>query len=52
MLVASVQGALLPFAIAYAGGCGLVGALGYYHIMQAVAARTAPAARPRGPSSG
>ena len=28
MLLASVQGALLPFAIAYAGGCGLVGALG------------------------
>ena len=35
--------ALLPFAIAYAGGCGLVGALGFYHITQAVAARTAPA---------
>ena len=49
MLVASVQGALLPFAIAYAGGCGLVGALGYYHITQAVAARTA---RPRGARAG
>jgi MFS family permease len=47
MLLASVQGALLPFAIAYAGGCGLVGALGFYHITQAVAARTAPAAPAR-----
>jgi MFS family permease len=47
MLIASVQGALLPFAIAYAGGCGLVGALGFYHITQAVAARTAPAAPAR-----
>jgi MFS family permease len=47
MLVASVQGALLPFAIAYAGGCGLVGALGFYHITQAVAARTVPAAPTR-----
>lgn len=47
MLLASVQGALLPFAIAYAGGCGLVGALGFYHITQAVAARAAPAAPAR-----
>lgn len=47
MLLASVQGALLPFATAYAGGCGLVGALGFYHITQAVAARTAPAAPAR-----
>ena len=47
MLLASVQGALLPFAIAYAGGCGLVGALGFYHITQAVSARTAPAAPAR-----
>ena len=47
MLLASVQGALLPFALAYAGGCGLVGALGFYHITQAVAARTAPAAPAR-----
>ena len=43
MLAASAQGALLPFAIAYAGGCGLVGALGFYHVTQAVAARAAPA---------
>jgi MFS family permease len=41
MLVASAQSALLPFAIAYAGGCGLVGALGFYHITQAAAARAA-----------
>ena len=47
MLVASGQGALLPFAIAYAGGCGLVGAFGFYHVTQAVAARTAPAAPAR-----
>ena len=47
MLAASVQGALLPFAVAYAGGCGLVGALGFYHITQAAAARTAPAAPAR-----
>jgi predicted MFS family arabinose efflux permease len=44
MFLASVQGALLPFAIAYAGGCGLVGALGFYHVTQAAAARAAPAA--------
>jgi predicted MFS family arabinose efflux permease len=42
-----VQAALLPFAIAYTGGCGLVGALGFYHITQAVAARTTPAASAR-----
>jgi MFS family permease len=47
MFLASVQGALLPFAIAYAGGCGLVGALGFYHITQAVAARAAPTAPAR-----
>jgi MFS family permease len=47
MLIASWQRALWPFAIAYAGGCGLVGALGFYHITQAVAARAAPAAPAR-----
>jgi MFS family permease len=47
MLAASAQSALLPFAIAYAGGCGLVGALGFYHITQAAAARAAPAAPAR-----
>ncbi len=47
MLLASAQGALIPFGIAYAGGCGLVGALGFYHITQALAARTAPAAAAR-----
>jgi MFS family permease len=47
MLAASAQSALLPFAITYAGGCGLVGALGFYHITQAAAARAAPAAPAR-----
>ena len=47
MLIASWQRALLPFAIAYAAGCGLVGALGFYNITQAVAARAAPAAPAR-----
>jgi MFS family permease len=47
MLAASAQSALLPFSIAYASGCGLVGALGFYHITQAVAARAAPAAPSR-----
>ena len=47
MLIASWQQALWAFAIAYAGGCGLVGALGFYHITQTVAARTAPAAPAR-----
>jgi MFS family permease len=47
MLAASAQSALLPFAIAYAGGCGLVGALGFYHITQTAVARAAPAAAAR-----
>jgi MFS family permease len=47
MLAASAQSALLTFAVAYAGGCGLVGALGFYHITQAAAARAAPAAPAR-----
>jgi MFS family permease len=47
MLAASAQSALLAFAITYAGGCGLVGALGFYHITQAAAARAAPAAPAR-----
>jgi MFS family permease len=47
MLAASAQNGLLPFAIGYAGGCGLVGALGFYHITQATAARAAPAAPSR-----
>lgn len=45
MLAASAQSALLPFAIAYAGGCGLVGALGFYHITPPAP----PAPRPRRP---
>src|SRR5262249_21425710 len=47
MVLASWPPALLPFAIAYAAGCGLVGALGFYNITQAVAARAAPAAPAR-----
>jgi MFS family permease len=47
MLAASAQSSLLTFAIAYASGCGLVGALGFYHITQAAAARAAPAAPAR-----
>ena len=47
MVAASFQRALLPFAIAYAGGCGLVGALGFYHITQSIAARSAPEAPAR-----
>jgi MFS family permease len=47
MLAASAQRGLLPFAIGYAGGCGLVGALGFCHITQAAAARAAPAAPSR-----
>jgi hypothetical protein len=42
MLAASAQSALLPFAIAYAGGCGLVGALGFYHVTQAGREEAAP----------
>jgi MFS family permease len=41
MFIASFQRSLVPFAIAYAGGCGLVGALGFYHITQSIAARSA-----------
>src|SRR6266536_517260 len=41
------QAARLPIAIAYAGGCGLVRALGFYHVTQAVAVRAAPAAPAR-----
>lgn len=47
MLLASFQTALLPFAAAYAGGCGLVGALGFYHVTQSIAARSAPGAPAR-----
>jgi predicted MFS family arabinose efflux permease len=46
-IFSAALGALLPFAIAYAGGCGLVGALGFYHVTQAVAVRAAPAAPAR-----
>ena len=45
MLAASVQGALLPFAVAYAGGCGLVGALGF-----TTSRRRSPPAPPAAPA--
>jgi MFS family permease len=44
MFVASVQSSLAGFAIAYIAGCGLVGAMAYYHVTQPTAARAA--ARP------
>jgi MFS family permease len=47
MLLGSFQTSLVPFLAAYAGGCGLVGALGYYHVTQALAARSHPAAPAR-----
>jgi hypothetical protein len=37
----------VPFAIAYAGGCGLVGALCFHHITQSIAARCSPEAPAR-----
>lgn len=39
MFLASFQAEFLRFAAAYTIGCGLVGALGFYHVTQAVAAR-------------
>jgi predicted MFS family arabinose efflux permease len=47
MFVSSFQSSFLLLATAYAGGCGLVGALGYYHVTQAVVARAAPNAPAR-----
>jgi predicted MFS family arabinose efflux permease len=44
LLVAASQTRLLGFALSYAVGCGLIGALGFYHITQTVAARVAPVA--------
>jgi MFS family permease len=42
LLASSFQTELLLFAATYAGGCGLVGALGFYHVTQAAAARASP----------
>lgn len=47
MLLASFQTSLPAFGVAYACGCGLGGALGFYHITQSVAARAAPRAPAR-----
>ncbi len=44
MFVASVQSSLAGFAVAYIAGCGLVGAMAYYHVTQPTVARSA--ARP------
>ena len=43
LLVASEQHTLVGFAVAYAIGGGSIGALGFYHVTQAAAARTTPA---------
>jgi len=43
ILLASLQTNLAAFAFAYAAGCGLVGALGFYHVTQPTAARLSPA---------
>jgi len=40
--LSSAQTHLLPFALAYVGGCGLMGALGFYQITQPAAIRIAP----------
>ena len=42
LAAASVQHSLPGFAVAYAIGGGSIGALGFYHVTQAAAARTAP----------
>ncbi len=44
LLLAASQAQLLAFALSYAVGCGLIGALGFYHVTQTVAARVAPGA--------
>jgi MFS family permease len=43
LLAASAQHSLVGFAVAYAIGGGSIGALGFYHVTQAAAARTTPA---------
>jgi MFS family permease len=42
MLASSYQNTFVGFAACYAAGCGLVGALGFYHITQPAAARAHP----------
>jgi predicted MFS family arabinose efflux permease len=43
MLAASFQTHFAAFAVTYAVGCGIAGALGFYHVTQPAAARMAPA---------
>ena len=43
LLAASFQTRFAAFAVTYAAGCGIAGALGFYHVTQPAAARMAPA---------
>jgi predicted MFS family arabinose efflux permease len=43
LLAASFQTRFAAFAVTYAAGCGIAGALGFYHVTQPTAARMAPA---------
>jgi MFS family permease len=43
LAVASFQHSLIGFGVGYAIGGGCIGALGFYHVTQAAAARTTPA---------
>jgi MFS family permease len=45
--LASYQHALLAFALLYATGCGVIAALGFYHVTQPAAIRDAPGAPER-----
>jgi len=47
LLLAAFQTQLATFALFYVMGCGLVGALGFYHVTQTIAARVAPDAAAR-----
>jgi predicted MFS family arabinose efflux permease len=43
LLAASFQARFAAFAVTYAAGCGIAGAMGFYNITQPAAARMAPA---------
>ena len=43
LLAASFQTRFAAFAVTYAAGCGIAGALGFYQVTQPAAARMAPA---------
>lgn len=43
LLAASFQTRFAAFAVTYAAGCGIAGALGFYHVTQSAAARMEPA---------